>query len=292
MIGPVTAERRRELPNAFSIDVEDWFHIVGHGPADDIASWATLPSRVERNTETLLALLDRHRVKATFFVLGWIAERHPRLIAGIAAAGHEIASHGYAHRRVFDQDRAGFAADLERAEAALAAATGMRPRGYRAPSFSITAAAMWGFDVLAARGYSYDSSVFPASRGNGGMPGAPSTPFVLPSGLAEVPVSTTAVLGRRLGFLGGGYLRLLPLPVILAAAQRARARGEPLVLYIHPHDIDAGQPRLPLPPLRAFSRYVGVAGCAAKLDTLLGAFAWGPCEALAARVTPRLPLAA
>jgi polysaccharide deacetylase family protein (PEP-CTERM system associated) len=267
--------------NAFSIDLEDWFHSVGHGPGSDIAGWASLPSRVQPVVETLLALLDRHRARATFFVLGWIAERHPRLIAAIADRGHEIASHGYAHRCVFDQDRPAFIDDLARAEDAIDRAAGVRPLGYRAPGFSITQRSLWALDVLAERGYLYDSSVFPAARGTGGLPGAAVGPVRLRSGLVEIPVSTTRLSGERFAFLGGGYLRVLPLAAIVALANRQRAAGLPLVLHCHPHDVDADQPRLDLPPLRAFTRYVGVAGCLAKLDRLLATYGWGPCASLA-----------
>lgn len=270
--------------NAFSIDLEDWFHIIGHGPGTDIDRWAALPSRIEATVATFLALLARHRVHATFFVLGWIAERHPRLIAAIAAAGHEIASHGYAHRCAFTQTPAEFACDLDRAEDAIGAASGVRPRGYRAPSFSITQHSLWALDVLAERGYLYDSSIFPAARGNGGLPGAAIGPSRLAGGLIELPVSTARLFDRRFAFLGGGYLRLLPTALILACARGQQAAGRPLVLYVHPHDIDRDQPRLTLPPARAFTRYVGVAGCLAKLDRLLGQFGWGPCAALAAAV--------
>ena len=265
--------------NVFSIDLEDWFHLLDHPGAPDPADWPHLPSRVAANTDRLLEDLDEAGVKATFFVLGWIAEHHPEVVRRVARAGHEIASHGHGHTLLYEQDAAAFRDDLRRAADAIDRACGVRPLGYRAPGFSLTRQTPWALEVLAEEGYRYDSSVFPGRRHHGGMDGADSRPHRW-GPLWEIPVSTVPVGPTRLGWLGGGYLRLLPRAVVLPLAAAARARGAPLVLYVHPRDIDSGQPRLPMSRARAFRTYVGLGRCRARLRTLLGSFEWVPAADL------------
>lgn len=263
------------MRNVFSIDVEDWFHILDASSAPDIGRWGSMESRVEANTSVLLRMLERHGVTATFFVLGWIAEKYPALVREIAAAGHEIANHGHSHTLVYRIGREEFRSDLRRAADALERAAGTRPTGYRAPGFSITAGTPWAFDVLAEEGYVYDSSVFPAHRGHGGFPGASPLPYRMDNGLLELPVSTVSVILGRFAFAGGGYLRLLPLAAIRRAATSHVKRGRPIILYVHPRDIDKDQPRISLPPHRYFKCYVGLAGCRLKLERLLDSYSWG-----------------
>ncbi len=263
-------------PNLFSIDLEDWFHILDHAAAPKLDRWSTQESRVEENTQTLLDELDRADVRGTFFVLGWIAEHHPQLVQRIADAGHEIASHGYAHGLVYEQTRDAFRDDIRRASDAIEAASGIRPCGYRAPGFSIRADSEWALDVLAEEGFDYDSSIFPAEHAHGGLPGAEALPTILPNGLREFPVSTVDMGFRRVAYLGGGYLRLFPAPLILYWAREQRTRDESLVLYLHPRDIDLEQPRLDLGMLRNFKSYVGLRGCLGKVTQLLGEFDWVP----------------
>ncbi len=262
--------------NLFSIDLEDWFHILDHEAAPPPEQWGEQEPRVEANTECLLDELERANVRCTFFVLGWIAEHHPALVKRIANAGHEIASHGYAHGLVYQQTRDAFRDDIRRANEAIEAATGTRPIGYRAPGFSIRQGNEWALDILAEEGFEYDSSIFPAKRSHGGIPGAQPLPSRLPNGLREFPVSTVDLRLGRVSYLGGGYLRLFPAPLVLHWARGQRARNEALVLYLHPRDIDFGQPRLDLGPLRNFKSYVGLRGCLDKVQQLLAEFDWVP----------------
>lgn len=261
--------------NSFSVDLEDWFHLLELDAAPPLPRWDALPSRLEHTTRELLALLDEHRVKATFFVLGWVAARHPRLVRQVAERGHEIASHGYAHAPVWSQSRAELRDDLRRASDHIEAACGRRPIGYRAPGFSIVERTPWAFDVLAEEGFLYDSSVFPAARAHGGMPGASPRPYRLPCGLHELPVSTVALAGKRVAYLGGGYLRAAPLRLVMALARSQARRGRDLVLYVHPRDIDPEQPRLHMGWRRRWRTYTGLRGTLGKLDSLLAAFPWG-----------------
>jgi polysaccharide deacetylase family protein (PEP-CTERM system associated) len=263
-------------PNLFSIDLEDWFHILDHEAAPKLAQWGEQESRVEANTQRLLDELERADVRCTFFVLGWIAEHHPELLQRIASAGHEVASHGYAHGLVYEQSRDAFRDDIRRANDAIEAAVGTRPVGYRAPGFSIRSDSEWALDILAEEGFEYDSSIFPAERSHGGLPGAQALPSRLPNGLREFPVSTVDMRLRRVAYLGGGYLRLFPAPLILRWARDQRARDEALVLYLHPRDIDFEQPRLDLGLLRNFKSYVGLRGCLDKVHQLLAEFDWVP----------------
>lgn len=261
--------------NLFSVDLEDWFHLLELDGAPPPERWNAQPSRVERNTLELLALLDAHGVKATFFVLGWVAARFPALVRRIADEGHEIASHGHAHGLVWAQAPAAFRDDVRRASDHIEAACGRRPIGYRAPGFSIVERTPWAFEILAEEGFTYDSSVFPAARAHGGVHGACPRPHRLACGLHEFPVSTTALVGKRVGYLGGGYLRALPRAVIMALARNQADRGEDLVLYVHPRDIDPDQPRLRMGWRRRLRTYVGLGTTVGKLAALLEEFSWG-----------------
>lgn len=266
------------MPNVFSVDVEDWFHVLESDRAPRREQWGSMPSRVRHGTETLLDRLAAHDVRATFFVLGWVADRHPGLIADIRAAGHEIASHGYRHDLVHEQSPEEFRDDLRRANDAIERACGVVPKGYRAPGFSITDATPWAFDVLAEEGFVYDSSVFPAARAHGGQPGAHPLPTVLANGLVEFPVSTVKLRAARYSYLGGGYLRALPAQLVLATAEAQARAGVPLILYVHPRDIDPDQPRLKLGPARYLRTYIGLGRCLDKVSTLLERFDWTSFE--------------
>ena len=268
------------MANAFSVDVEDWFHILDTPTAPKIDEWTGLPSRVVPNTRRLLRMLQKERITATFFILGWVAEHFPELVREIASEGHELASHGYAHGLVYEQTPEAFRADLQRASGAIESACGKRPRGYRAPGFSITGESLWALDVLAEEGFEYDSSIFPAPRDHGGLAGAQPRPSTLTNGLREIPVSTVRMGPTRLAYLGGGYLRFLPGPMISGFAWRQEHTGRPLVLYVHPRDLDPDQPRIPLSRRRSFKCYMGLERCEGKIARLLEAFRWGPMEAL------------
>jgi polysaccharide deacetylase family protein (PEP-CTERM system associated) len=263
-------------PNLFSIDLEDWFHILDSDASPKMSQWSELESRVETNCQVLLDELEQANVRCTFFVLGWIAENFPELVRRVSQAGHEVASHGYAHGLIYQQSRDEFRDDLRRANDAIEAAVGTRPKGFRAPGFSIRHDSEWALDVLAEEGFEYDSSVFPANRNHGGLPDAHPLPTLLPNGLREFPVSTISTPLRRVAYLGGGYLRLFPTPLILHWARGQQARGESLVLYLHPRDVDVDQPRLGLGAVRNFRSYVGLRGCLDKVTTLLREFEWVP----------------
>lgn len=276
------------MSNVFSIDVEDWFHLLDSEATPGFHTWNSLESRVRPNTEKLLQSLSDRQTTGTFFILGWVAQQHPELVAEIAAAGHEIASHGYRHELIFRQTPDEFREDLRRGTEAIVNATGQVPKGYRAPGFSIIPSNLWAFDVVKEEGFIYDSSVFPAMRSHGGLPGNLPRPSRLPNGLYEYPVSTTQFGSVRCGYLGGGYLRLLPESLLIRWAKQQLAEGEPLILYLHPRDIDPHQPRLKLPVHRHFRTYVGLSACLGKINTLLDTFAWTSFEN-ALTLQPPLP---
>lgn len=225
----------------FSIDVEDWFHILELSGAPSLSEWSAYPSRVERNFHRLLDLLSEHRVAATCFFLGWVAERFPNLVREASRRGNEIASHGYSHMLCYTMTERTFLDDVRKAKAVTEDAFGGPVFGYRAPGFSVTEATPWFFDKLAEAGFVYDSSVFPASRSHGGMRNGKLAPHQIdtPHGtLIELPVSVAPLLGRRMCFFGGGYLRLFPYSLIQAMGRRVLAEGRPLIVYVHPREID------------------------------------------------------
>lgn len=266
------------LVNALTVDVEDWFHLIGGGPALDRGRWASLSSRVEANTRRLLSILSSRRIHGTFFFLGWIAERYPHLVQEVQTAGHEIGVHGFWHDLVHQQTPKEFGADLDRAIEAIEAA-GARPTAYRAPSFSITPESTWAFQALAERGITIDSSVFPTLRDGGGYPGAPLDPYTIetPGGaVREFPLTVLPLRGLRLPVSGGGYLRAAPWPLFHWAWKRVEAAGRPGVLYIHPRDLDPGQPRPAMPFKRKLKSYVGLRSCQRKLESLLDSFTFEP----------------
>jgi polysaccharide deacetylase family protein (PEP-CTERM system associated) len=266
--------------HAMSVDVEDWFHpeaVRDYVPADTGA----LEPRAARVVERLLRILDATGTRATFFVLGAVAEREPELVPRIASAGHEVASHGHGHRMITQQSRDEFTADLRWSLRVLRAQSGQRVVGYRAPSFSVVGDTRWALEVLAAEGIEYDSSIFPVHHDRYGIPGAPRRPHVvLRSGdrvLWELPPVTMRLAGRTLPAAGGGYLRLLPYAWSALALRRLQAEGLPGVVYTHPWEYDREQPRLPLPRLRALRHYGRIAATESKLERLLREFRFTTC---------------
>ncbi|HZP23048.1 MAG TPA: XrtA system polysaccharide deacetylase [Terriglobales bacterium] len=257
----------------FSVDVEDWFHILDIPGAPTLAEWDRLPSRVEKNFIRLLDLFSEYRVQVTCFVLGWVGERFPHLVKEAVARGHEIASHGYAHRLVYEQSREEFFADVHKARLLLEDVAGAPVAGYRAPGFSTTDETPWFFEVLAEAGYQYDSSLFPAHRSHGGIPQGRRDPYrVNGDGILELPITVADFMGRGMCFFGGGYLRFFPYWLICKKAKEVVAEGRPVVFYIHPREIDPGHPRLPMKSTRAFKSYVNLAGTEAKLRSILRDF--------------------
>ena len=278
--------------NALSVDVEDWFQVGAFESVISRGDWDTLPRRVERNGHAVLDLFSRAGVKATFFTLGWVAERHPALVRRIVDEGHEIASHGWDHRRVFTLDAVAFRADLERASAAIEDACGRSPTGYRAPSFSIDSRTPWAHRVLADLGFAYSSSVAPVRHDHYGWRSAPRFAFrpLDGSDLVELPVTTVEIGGRRMAAGGGGFFRLLPYRFSSWAISRVnRIDHRPAVFYFHPWEIDPDQPRVARAPLKSRLRhYSGLFAMERKLAKLLGDHRWGRTDAVVAAERARL----
>ncbi len=272
--------------NALSVDIEDWFQVGAFEKTIRREDWDDLPCRVEANTDAVLALFAEADVKATFFTLGWVASRYPALIRRIADAGHEVASHGWGHDRVFTMTSEQFANDLVRTRRTLEHAGGVMVTGYRAPSFSIDKRTPWAHQVLADQGYTYSSSVAPVVHDHYGWPEAPRFAFrpVAGSDLIELPVTTAKFAGRTLAAGGGGFFRLLPYGFSRWAIKQVNAAGQPGIFYFHPWEIDPDQPRVPGAPIRSKVRhYTNLDGMAAKLTRMMGAFEWGRVDEVAAR---------
>ncbi len=272
--------------HGFSVDVEDWFHILDCQGAPDPRSWAGQPARVEANTAKILDVLDAHRVRASFYCLGWIADQHPQVIAEIARRGHEIGSHGHLHGLLGHLGRDAFARDLDLSLEALAKAGGGTVKTFRAPGFSLTAAEVpWALPILADRGIDLDASLFLTDRAHGGLRLDRQRPFdlLLADGrkIREVPVVPRRIAGREIAYSGGGYLRLFPWPVLRDSFARAQAQGQPVVAYLHPREVDPDQPRMKLPPLRRFKYYVGLNTVLRKMDLLFSHFRFGTLRQVA-----------
>ena len=262
----------------FTVDVEEYFQVQALESAVSREEWISRPSRLARSIDALLARLDRYSATGTFFVLGWIAEHRPEVVLTIAAAGHEIASHGFWHERVTALDRETFREDVRSSKLALEDLVGAEVVGYRAPSFSIIPGWEWAFDVLIEEGYKYDSSLFPIRRRGYGYPNALRIPHVIQrSGgrIAEFPLATTSILRFPVPAAGGGYLRQFPLAIIRRAFREASERREPATFYIHPWEIDPGQPRLPVSALNRLRHYRGLGGTLARIDVILEEFRFG-----------------
>jgi polysaccharide deacetylase family protein (PEP-CTERM system associated) len=278
--------------NALSVDVEDWFQVGAFENVIARDTWDHLPHRVERNGDAVLDLFDRAGVKGTFFTLGWVAHHYPALIRRIVDAGHEIASHGWDHVRVFTMTPATFRADLERARLAIEDACGHSPTGYRAPSFSIDQRTPWAHHILAEEGYSYSSSVAPIRHDHYGWREAPRFAFrpVEGSDLIELPVTTVELAGRRMAAGGGGFFRLLPYGFSSWAIARVnRQDGRPAVFYFHPWEIDPAQPRVTEAPLRSRLRhYSNLSAMEGKLLKLIKSRSWGRTDAVVAAERARL----
>ncbi len=285
-----TAVKAGPIRNGMSVDVEDWFQVGAFETVIDKADWDGLQPRVEANTDAVLALFAESGVHATFFTLGWVAHRYPALIRRIVDAGHEIASHGWDHQRVFTMDAAMFRADLARARTAIEDAAGQRVTGYRAPSFSIDQRTPWAHVVLAEQDYAYSSSVAPLAHDHYGWRDAPRFAFrPLPdSALLEVPV-TVAQFGTRRVSTGGGFFRLLPAALMDFAVRQVNAADHPAMFYFHPWEIDPAQPRVAAAPLRSKIRHYSRLGAmAGKLRGLLGRHDWGRVDAAVAVEAGRL----
>ena len=263
------------MPAIFTIDVEDWFHILDVPGTPAFEDWDRLPSRVEVNFRRFLDLCDAAGVKVTCFFLGWVAARFPHLVREAAARGHEVASHGFAHRLVYAQSPAEFFEDARGTRLLLEDLGGVPVLGYRGAGFSVTEKTPWFFEELVKAGYEYDSTLFPAPRGHGGLKGGRYGPYRVetPSGpLLEFPITVTEVWGRPRCFFGGGYLRLFPYALVRRLAQRVLQEGRPVIFYAHPREIDPGHPRLAMNLHRRFKSYVGLKGMEQKIRKIFRDF--------------------
>ena len=263
--------------NALTIDVEDYFQVSAFAPHIGRQEWNSRECRIERNVTRILEMLARRQIKATFFTLGWIAERYPKLIRQIAEQGHEVASHGYGHERASDQSEEAFFADIQLAKVILEDLSGTEVKGYRAPSFSIGKSNLWAFDCLERAGYHYSSSVYPIHHDHYGMPDSPRFAYQIRPGLMEIPVTTLRVLNRNLPSSGGGYFRLLPYALSRWMLERVNQRdAQAGIFYFHPWEIDVEQPRVAgISRKTKFRHYVNISRMEGRLEQLLGDFKWG-----------------
>ena len=269
------------MQNILTIDLEEWFHANYH---DDVFDpHKTYEVRIIQNTKRLLALFAEHQAKATFFVLGSVAEQHPRLIREIAEAGHELATHGYAHQLIYQQTPAVFKEDVSQAKKRVEDIVGKSVIGYRAPSWSITPKSIWAWDILEELGFVYDASVFPIKTYLYGLPTSPRFSYHpqyngRTLNLLEVPSSTVRILNKKIPFAGGFYFRALPYPLITRGIKTVNREGHPAIVYLHPREIDPGQPRLTLSPKENLIHYYGISGCEKKLIRVLKKFKFTSVE--------------
>lgn len=269
--------------NAMTVDVEDYFQVSAFEGVISRADWDSLPCRVERNTDRILELFDRHSIRATFFTLGWVAERYPQLIRRIVDGGHELASHGLSHVRATQQTAKEFRGDIRAAKDLLEDIGGCAVQGYRAASYSVGASNLWAFDMLQEAGYLYSSSVYPIKHDLYGMPEAPRFPFrANGDGVLEIPITTITVLGRNLPCGGGGYFRLLPYTVSRWAMRRVNGgERQPCIFYFHPWELDPDQPRQPGLGLKSrFRHYLNLSRMETRLRSLLRDFSWNRMDAI------------
>lgn len=275
-LNPAAARRSAEVKHILSIDLEDYFHVEAFAGVVSRDKWNRYPSRVERNCHLLLDIFDRHSVKATFFVLGWVAQRFPKLVREVHQRGHELACHSYWHRRVSSLTPAEFRTDTRAACDAIEQAASVRVTGYRAPTWSVTPQSLWALDILCEEGFTYDSSIFPIRHDLYGIPNASRHPYyhTISHGrrLLELPPATVRVAGKNLPAAGGGWFRLLPFRYTKWAFQRFESEGTPLVFYLHPWEIDPDQPRMSAPLKSRLRHYTNLGRTQARLERLLRSF--------------------
>jgi polysaccharide deacetylase family protein (PEP-CTERM system associated) len=269
--------RYPSMLNALTVDVEEYFHPTEVRSSADLSQWTLLPSRIEAQTKVVLDLLERHQVRATFFILGWVADHRPRIVREIAAAGHEIGCHSYGHELVFDLTPQIFRRETQRAVRAIEAACGVTPRAYRAPSYSITERSLWALEILVECGFTHDSSIYPIYHDRYGIPGFGRHAQTLqtPSGpILEIPIATVQLSADRVAPVGGGgYLRLLPYCYTAAGLRRINnTEKQPACIYFHPWELDTEQPRLARGVVARLRTYSGLKSVSGKLERLLGDF--------------------
>jgi len=269
------------MRNALTIDVEDYYHVSAFEKVIPIENWEQYESRVEKNTDRVLAMLDDMHVKATFFILGWVAQRHPQLVRRIVSAQHEVACHGYTHRRIHMLTPEEFRHEIRQAKGVIEDAGGVPVLGYRAPSYSVTTRTLWALNILAEEGFKYDSSIFPVRHDLYGIPGYERFAHVLygqgTQPIVELPLSTVRMLGINIPVAGGGYLRLLPYALTHLGIRRINHKEQqPAIIYFHPWEIDPEQPRIQAGWKSRFRHYTNLSRMEAKLRKLLSSFAFAP----------------
>lgn len=268
------------ITNALTVDVEDYFHVSAFAGSISCDDWDNIPLRVEDNTRRLLDLFDQNGVRATFFVLGWVAKRTPGLVREIAERGHEVACHGYSHQLVYNQSPAVFREETLRSKGMLEDMIGSSVQGYRAASYSITERSLWALDVLCEAGFDYDSSIFPVRHDRYGIPGSPEYPYEITSpgggSLIEFPLTTARLFGLRMPVAGGGYFRLYPYALTRTGLQRVNERiGKPFIFYLHPWEVDPQQPRIKAGWVSRFRHYNNLERCEPRLRRLMDDFSFG-----------------
>lgn len=273
--------RKTLMQNAMTVDVEDYFHVAAFNKQIDPANWDQFPLRVERNTHLLLDLFAERDVRATFFVLGWVAEHCPQLVRAIAERGHEVACHGYSHQLIYGQTQETFRAETVRSKACLEDQAQQPVNGYRAASYSITKRSLWALDILAELGFTYDSSIFPVHHDRYGIPGSPRWPYRLDmangASIIEFPPSTTVLANHPLPVAGGGYFRIYPYWLTRFGLSRInKVENQPFIFYLHPWEIDPQQPRIRAGWLSTFRHYTNLSRCEPRLRRLLNDFQFAP----------------
>jgi len=258
----------RQVYNALTIDVEDYYHVEAFQRVIRREDWHRYEPRIYNNTLKILELLARHGIQATFFILGWVAEQTPGVVKEIQAAGHDIASHGYAHQIIYEQTPDEFANDLRRSLEIIEDVTGVKVLGYRAPCFSVTKRSLWAIEIMQSFGLAYDSSVFPILHDIYGIPDAPRHPYQIADGFWEFPMTTVRVFGKNIPIGGGGYLRIFPYWLTRWGIDRANSAGESAVVYLHPWELDPGHPRIKTSPLNHFRHYINLEKTEGRLDAL------------------------
>ncbi|MFO0773245.1 MAG: XrtA system polysaccharide deacetylase [Nitrospiraceae bacterium] len=279
----MTSAQQIRPQHCLTFDIEEHFQVSAFASPMRRRHWGKLESRVEQNTEKILAMLAVRELHATFFVLGWVAERVPSLVRRIVAEGHELASHGYGHELITSQTPAVFREDIRKAKTILEAVSGHEVIGYRAPSFSVTKQSLWAIPILVEEGYRYDASIFPVVHDTYGIPGASTEVHQLNSSagtLLEVPPSTVEVGGVRIPIAGGGYFRFCPYPLFRMFLTRAAQAGHPLVTYFHPWELDPAQPRMEGPILSRIRHYTNLSKTEPRLINLLKDFSFGSIKAV------------
>jgi polysaccharide deacetylase family protein (PEP-CTERM system associated) len=267
--------------NALTVDVEDYFQVSALAPVIKRSQWETIECRVERNVDRILTLLADTNATATFFALGWIAERYPAMVRRISGAGHELASHGFGHQRARDQSPRELLADIKLAKAIIEDIAGVEVRGYRAPSFSIDGSNVWAYEAILEAGYRYSSSIYPIRHDHYGVPDAPRFPYEAAPGLLEIPVATVRILERNWPAGGGGYFRLMPYAISRWSIARINGvDGRPAMFYFHPWEVDVEQPRVRAPAKSRFRHYLNLDRMMPRLSRLLRDFAWSRADTL------------